>query len=332
MPSTFAKVVSHLLRRYLPHPQAGQVDLSGRHVIVTGASPGSLGFETARILADRGATITITSPRNVEHMARAMDAELAKTGVDTREMSAQPLDLCDTGSVGRFAAWYRERYRGRLHVLVNNAGIHRDIFSPGVRPLPTADGFEPHWRTNYLGAFHLTHALLPMLQESGLKSGDARVINVGSHLHDRGRNIHLFEPSEKYHSWQAYGLSKLALMHFSLELQRRFAGRYNLQACTVHPGSLMTNLTRSTPLPGRVGKLLGDVSSALASLVLLPASAGAQTVVMCAGEPSLQGGRYYYRCAKLEPSAECADGEVSRRLWEESLAWVESLPQGEPYN
>ena len=331
MPSTFSKVAAHLLRRYLPHPQARQVDLTGRHIIVTGASPGSLGFETARTLAGRGATITITSPRCVKSMEQAMRTELAGAGASERELSAHPLDLCDIDSVRSFAAWYRNRFRGRLDVLVNNAGIHRNIFNPRTKLQPTADGFEPHWRTNYLGAFHLTHALLPMLQESGLESGDARVINVSSHLHDRGRNENLFEQPGSYHSWQAYGLSKLAMVHFSLELQRRFADRYNIQAYAVHPGSVKTNLTQAMALPGRIGKLLDKISSSLSSLILLPVSAGAQTIVMCAGEPSLHGGRYYYRCTELVPSAECANGEVSRRLWDESLAWVESLPQSESY-
>ena len=57
----------------------------------------------------------------------------------------------------------------------------------------TEDGIEVHWRTNYLGAFHLTWALLPLLQQAGLESGDARVVNVSSGLHDRVGNAALFD-------------------------------------------------------------------------------------------------------------------------------------------
>ena len=77
----------------------------------------------------------------------------------------------------------------------------------------SADGFEIHWRTNYLGTFHLTRLLLPMLLESGRRSRDARVINVSSHQHDKGRNDRLFAPPDRLDSWTAYGQSKLALIH-----------------------------------------------------------------------------------------------------------------------
>ena len=306
------------------------MDMSGRNVIVTGASPGSLGFKTAGILAGWGATITVTSPRNVELMLDSLRTSLRRAGMDESKLSAHSLDLCDPSSVNRFTDWYGRRHNGKLHALVNNAGIHKNIFNTRTRPPPSADGFEPHWRTNFLGTVHLTYALLPMLQRTGLDSGGARIVNVSSHLHDRGRNARLFQPADRYHSWEAYGLSKLALMHFTTELQRRFAGQYNLQAVAVHPGSAKTNLTQGRPLPGRTGKILSEISSALSSLVLLSAEAGAQTIVMCASAPRLQGGGYYYRCAQLEPSADCEDAAVSRRLWGQSRAWVESLPASEP--
>ena len=249
------------------------MDMSGRNVIVTGASTGSLGFETARILAEWGATITVTSPRNVELMLDSLRRSLRRAGMDESKLSAHSLNLCDPASVNRFTDWYGRRHNGKLHVLVNNAGIHKNIFNTRTRPPPSAG---------------------------------------------------------RYHSWEAYGLSKLALMHFTTELQRRFAGQYKLQAVAVHPGSAKTNLTQGRPLPGRTGKILSEISSALSSLVLLSAEAGAQTIVMCASAPRLQGGGYYYRCAQLEPSADCADAAVSGRLWEESRAWVESLPASEP--
>ena len=61
-------------------------------------------------------------------------------------------------------------------MLVNNAGIHRKTLTPRKEPPLADDGHEIHWRTNYLGVFHLTWSLLPLLQRSGLESGDARVV------------------------------------------------------------------------------------------------------------------------------------------------------------
>ena len=47
----------------------------------------------------------------------------------------------------------------------------KNILNPRVRPPLSEDGFEIHWRTNYLGTFHLTSLLLPLLKQGGLESG-----------------------------------------------------------------------------------------------------------------------------------------------------------------
>ena len=57
MPRTLAKSVNHLWRLCARKPMAERVDMAGRSVIVTGASPGSIGYETARILASWGARV-----------------------------------------------------------------------------------------------------------------------------------------------------------------------------------------------------------------------------------------------------------------------------------
>ena len=325
MPTSFSKSVNHLWRLSGSAPTAEWVDMSGRHAIVTGASPGSIGYETARILSSWGASVVVTSTRGVASMAESLKADLRTIGAEENRVTARPLDLCDVESVNGFATWYTQDHGGELHVLINNAGIHKNILSPRKKPPPTRDGFEVHWRTNYLGAFHLTSLLLPLLKRSGLECGDARVINVSSHLHDRVKNEGLFSATKRYHSWNAYGLSKLALIHFSFEFQRRFADRYNLQSVALHPGSVDTNLTRGAVLGGRPGSAFHRVGCGLASLVLLPPEHGAQTTVMCASKHPLRGGQYYDRCGIAEPSGDSRDGAVSKLLWERSKAWVRTL-------
>ncbi len=83
--------------------------------------------------------------------------------------------------------------------------------------------------------------------------------------------------SARCHSWDAYGLSKLAMIHMACEIERRFGGSYNLHAVAVHPGVVMTNLTLPYAFRGRIGKAVHRISSALTSLVLLSPYAGAQT-------------------------------------------------------
>lgn len=370
MANPLTKTTRHLVRMFLPKPMAAPIDMSGRHVIVTGASPGSLGYETARILAGWGAKVVATRVRDVSLMETALKDDLRMRGDDADNLTAHALDVSDPDSVKAFAAWYRDSHQGKLHVLVNNAGIHRKTLAPRRAAPLTEDGFEVHWRTNYLGAFHLTWALLPLLQRTGIDSGDARVVNVSSGLHDRVGNADLFDevphhdvphrhrphrsqsqrrqlqrdlpqrrqpqrdlphgylPSRdlpRYHSWDAYGKSKLAMNHMAFEIERRFADSHHLHGVAVHPGVVMTNLTLPQTIPGMVGKALHRVSSALASLVLLSPNAGAQTIVMCASQRTLQGGRYYERCAVAEPSRDSLDADASKRLWEQSERWVGTL-------
>ncbi len=326
MPKMFSKSVTHILHLFTSKPMAEEVDMSGRNVIVTGAAPNSIGYETAKILASWGATVVVTSIDNIELMEGSLRRDLRIIGADEKKIAAHALDLCDVDSVNNFTTWYRKNYDDRLHVLVNNAGIHRNILNPRKKPPMTKDGFEIHWRTNFLGTFHLTSLLLPILKRNGLKSGDARVVNVTSHLHDRVKNKSLFDNDDgDYSSWEAYGLSKLALIHFTFEIQRRFAGEYNLQSAAVHPGSVKTNLLKTEEFEGRIRYLLNRVCSALTSFVLLRPIFGAQTSVMCASTQTLQGGSYYVRCETAESSGETKDRDVSKLLWDKSDAWVKTL-------
>ena len=324
MPRALSKTAKHVWVLLTPKPMAEKVDLSGRNIIVTGARPHSLGYETARILASWGASVVATS-RHAAQAEKSLKDELRKIGANENNIVVRPLDLCDVDSVNGFATWYRQAYDGKLHVLVNNAGILKDILKPWKKSPLTGDGLEIHWRTNYLGAFHLTSLLLPLLKRSGLESGDARIVNVSSHLHDQGKNGDLFNDKKTYRPLSAYGRSKLAMIHFSREIERRFAQEYNLHSMAVHPGSVDTNMTRVEIPEGRIGNAWNRISSALAPLIMLHRTHGAQTIVMCASKPSLRGGKYYVRCKAEEPTGESKDGTVSKRLWNQSEAWVETL-------
>ena len=325
MESTFRKVLLHTARLFAPKPQAGKVDMSGRRVVVTGASPGSIGYETARTLASWGANVAVTCLEDSGVLQESLRRGLRSIGVNGKRVSAQRMDLCDPRSVAEFARWYGDRHGRELHVLINNAGIHLDLLARHKEPMLSADGFETHWRTNYLGTFHLTSLLLPLLREGGRRTGDARIINVVSHLHDRGRNARFFEESADYNSWQAYGQSKLALVHFSRELQRRYAEPCNLQSVSLHPGSSYTNMTfrglREYPALWRAVRLFAP----LEALVLLSPAQGAQTSIMCASKTPLEGGGYYERCGIAEASEDASDAQVANRLWKMSRDWVKSL-------
>ena len=279
-------------------PYAEPADLRGRKIIVTGASPGSIGFETARTLAAWGASVVITTRSDPQVALTALRESLRIVGA-ARDVTAHPLDLGSADSVRRFAAWYAGTQGGRLDVLVNNAGVHLDLLSQWKEPHLSADGFEIQWRTNYLGTAHLSHLLLPLLQDTARQ---ARVVNVVSMLHTRGTNAGLFSSPQPYNSWTAYGLSKLALVHATFELQRRYAEAAKVRAYCLHPGAVFTNIA-AKGLAGN--QLIESVRNALAPVegfFLLTPEEGAQTQIHCATHPQLAGGLYYDKCRPAQPS------------------------------
>lgn len=288
---------------------AAPVDLYGRRIIVTGASPGSLGAATARALAAWGAQVVITTRSNSLDAARSIGAGVA----------GHPLDLTDASSVDAFADWYAREHDG-LDVLINNAGAHLDLRAKWKEPQLTADGYEVHWRTNYLGTMHLTHRLLPLVERAAETSGDGRVVNVVSKLHIRGRNEFLFAPLTPYHSWDAYGLSKLALVHAANEIARRYASA-NVRGYSLHPGSVYTHIADRGLEGQRAISALRRALAPIEARTLLSPEQGAQTSLHCATAPGLPPG-YYRNCTLAKPSDEALDGAAAARLWDETAGWI----------
>ncbi|RKN38139.1 SDR family NAD(P)-dependent oxidoreductase [Streptomyces hoynatensis] len=195
------------------------IDLTGRHVLVTGGHSG-IGLETTRALSKAGATVTVGA-RNPDRAAAAL------AGIPRVELGR--LDLLDPASIDAFAR--RRLDSGRpLHVLINNAGI---MSGPLFRD---ARGYESQFATNHLGHFQLTLALLPALRAAH----GARVVNVTSGGH-RLSDIRWDDPhfATGYDGMLAYGQSKTANVLFAVELDRRWAAE-GIRGYAVHPGIIAT--------------------------------------------------------------------------------------------
>lgn len=306
---------------------AKQVDLTGRHVIITGAGPNSLGYASAKVLASWGALVIITTRKDTAATLKSMSSELAEEGV-IANISGYELDLCEADSVKQFVQWYLETHGNRLDILMNNAGIHLDLMAKRKEPQLTADGHEIVWRTNFLGAAHLTHCLLSLLQATGDEYGDARIVNVSSQIHSKGTNEHLLAPNTFYNSWKAYGLSKLAMIHYSNELHRRFANRHKLQSYALHPGgtsgtytNVATKGLEGSPVIGFLYKLGAPIER----LFMSSAEEGAQTQIYCATSPDAEGGHYYVNCEIGEASDQSRDQKAAEQLWHETGQWISGL-------
>ncbi len=281
-------------------------DQIGRTVLVTGANTG-LGYETALVLAGRGARVLLGC-RSIDRAQAARDRILTRH--PTAEVDIVELDQGDLGSVR--AAADRVLAEERLDVLVNNAGI---MMPP--RTL-TTDGFEAQFGVNHLGTFALTGLLLPAL----LERSDSRVVITSSLAHRAGR-IHWddLDATAGYQRQERYQQSKFANMVHHLELDRRLraAGAPTRSICC-HPGIATTEL----------GRHLGPAATVLLPVVrpfFNSPAAGAWTTLMAA-TADLPGGAYVGPSKRgetagpavvVEPIDRARDPELGRRLWERSI-------------
>ncbi|MEM9374947.1 MAG: oxidoreductase [Pseudomonadota bacterium] len=205
-------------------------DQTGKTILVTGANIG-LGYETARMLAAKGARVLMAC-RNQARGTEALNA--IRTMHRDARLDLYPLDLADLDSVAKLPTALRESGISRLDVLVNNAGI----MMPPKRQT-TKQGFEAQFGINHLGHFALTRSLFDML------SPHARIVNVASGA-DRvcGMNFHDLQWETDYNPQKAYGQSKTANLLFTHELTRRLAMAGSaIKAVAAHPGMADTNLS-----------------------------------------------------------------------------------------
>lgn len=287
------------------------IDLTGKIAIVTGASSG-LGAETARTLAARGASVTLTARQmeKAESVAASIRESTGNPNVDVGE-----LELLSPESVRAFAKGWLASH-DRLNLLINNAGV---MICPLGR---NEQGWETQFATNHLGHFLLTNLLVPALKAGA----PARVVNLSSGGHRMG-NVDFDDPNfehREYDKWVSYGQSKTANVLFSVELDRRLSGA-GVTANAVHPGVIMTELARHMTETD-----MKDLSSRAPSgnaLRFKPVEAGAATSVWAAVSPELEGrgGLYLEDCQIGKPVGEAEgtggyepyalDPEAAKRLW-----------------
>lgn len=197
--------------------------MPGTRVVVTGATNG-VGLETARALAHVGAHV-ILAVRDVERGER----RAAEIGGSTEVVH---LDLADLTSVRDCA----DRITEPVDVLVNNAGVYP------LRHERTADGFELALGTNFLGPYALTELLLPRIK--------GRVVNVASGSHKAARFDRTDPHSERgWNGPRAYANSKLAMLAWSLDLDRRLRDAGSpVRAIAVDPGWAASNISNKPGL------------------------------------------------------------------------------------
>ncbi|MGA8254892.1 MAG: SDR family NAD(P)-dependent oxidoreductase [Mycobacterium sp.] len=246
----------------LPWTPSRLGNLTGKTIIVTGATNG-VGLGTSRALAKAGAHV-ILAVRNTE-LGKERATEISAMGGST---SVLKLDLADQSSVRAFP----DLIDGQVDILINNAGTLT------ASRADTVDGFEMTLGTNLLGPFALTNLLLPRVR--------SQIINVGSDA-EQWATLRLDDPHLRTHKWTrlgAYAQSKLAVMLWGLELDRRLraAGSPVVTQLT-HPGWVASNLSQlsDSPLMSLAHKIVKVVADRLANDI----DEGAAPTLYCISEP-----------------------------------------------
>lgn len=269
-------------------------DLTGRTVVVTGASAG-IGAAAARRLHRLGATVV-----PVGRSATKTAAVAAEFGV-TPEL----VDLADLSSVRRLADRLLSRLE-RIDVLLNNAGgtwTKREV---------TTDGHEMTFQVNHLAPFLLTGLLRERLEQSS-----ARVVTTSSAGQWLGRvDLADLETRGRYSSIRVYSTTKLENVLFTRELARQSLGT-GLTATCFHPGFVASEFGRDQ------GPVAGLALQAAHRFARTPEQ-GADTAVFLAAAPADQwrSGAYLADRHEARVNPQGVDDLLARQLWERSAALV----------
>jgi len=273
------------------------VDLTGRHIIVTGCNSG-LGLETLNAFAANGAAV-IGMARTIEAASRAC-AQASPACIPVG------CDLSDFDSVSTAL----DTIRGLsvpLDAIVANAA------AANLPSLQTRYGIEKQFLTNHIGHFMLVNGIADLLRD-----GSARIVMVSSEasVGRTGRDGIMFDNldgGQFYDPSIFYAQSKLANALYAKELSRRLAAR-GIAANSADPGAARTRIRK-----GFFTRLFAKT-----------AAQAAATQALLAASPEVSGitGECWSNCNIVAGNALLRDTVLARRLWDVSQEILDARSSG----
>ena len=192
--------------------------LAEKSVLVTGGSRG-IGRAVVELFAAEGAHVTFLFRGDA-----AAAAEVVEAGRGAgHQIEAAQVDVCDPGACATAVEQLIER-RGRIDVLVNNAGVVRD----NLLGLLTPEEVHTVLETNVVGVFNVTRAVVPHM----ISRRAGRIINVSSVSGEKGGR-----------GQTNYAASKGAINALTRALAVELASR-RITVNAVAPGVIETEMSR----------------------------------------------------------------------------------------
>ena len=195
--------------------------LTGAVALVTGASSG-IGEAAARRLAEDGASVVLVARRR--DRLESLAAEIEQAGGTALAVQADITDRTQAEAAVQQAV---ERF-GRLHVLINNAGLM--LLGPVVGADP--DEWDRMIATNAQGLLYTTHAALPYL----LKSAEDDLRQVADIV-----NISSIAGRVASNGFGVYNLTKFGVNGFTEALRQEVTKRH-VRVGVLEPGGVTTEL------------------------------------------------------------------------------------------
>jgi NAD(P)-dependent dehydrogenase (short-subunit alcohol dehydrogenase family) len=233
--------------------------LSGQVAIVTGASPGGIGEEYARVMAAASASVVVAD----------IDGQAAQAVAGTIEgVVSHQVDITDEQSVARLIERAVDEFGG-VDILVNNAAL-MEVLSKGPLLELSLEEWHRAWAVNLTGALLCSRAVVPWMR----RRGGGRIVNQIS--------------AAAYPPVTVYALTKHALAGLTVALAREL-GRDGIAVNGIAPGmvqsaagdrQLAAAAARGTDLRAQIESMValrgaGAREELLGALLLLVAPAGA---------------------------------------------------------
>lgn len=244
--------------------------LEGKVAIITGATRG-IGKGVAELFAKEGADVAFTFMSS-ETKAAELAAELEKEGVKAKGYKSNAAEFAACEEL--VANVLKDFDKGRIDIVVNNAGITKDNLLMRM----SEEMWDDVMNTNLKSVFNMTKAV----QRTMLKQRSGSIINMSSVVGVQGNA-----------GQSNYSASKAGILGFTRSIAQELGSR-NIRCNAIAPGFIETEMTGALPeetvqqwrdaIPLKRGGTPEDVANATMFLASdLSTYVTGQTINVCGG-------------------------------------------------